>query len=83
MTTNFLIALTELLRECPACHKISLDQNSKLEISSDKIIRTCKCGYKIEMLIKEGTNVVKEEPQLKILNENVNKEEKENGSNNS
>ena len=68
MTANFLIALAELLRECPMCHKVSLDDCGSLDISSTKAIRTCKCGYKIELDITEG----KEEPKkTKILNENI------------
>lgn len=88
MTANFLIALAELLRECPMCHKVTLDNESKLEIASDKAIRTCKCGYKIELDIKENDKV----SQPKILNESIHdnppdstkrKEVQGDGSNNS
>lgn len=88
MTTNFLIALAELLRECPMCHKVTMNETSKLEIGSNKVVRTCQCGYKIELDIKEGNEV----PNKKILNEDIHntdkpennrKEEQNNGSNNS
>lgn len=74
MTANFLIALAELLRECPSCHKVTLD-DGKLDISSNKITRTCKCGYSIELDIKEGINV----SQQKILVED-NKSQKKGGN---
>ena len=56
MTTNFMLQLAKALEQCPKCHKITLDNNSRLDVSSNKIVRTCQCGYSIEISIKESLN---------------------------
>ena len=71
MTTNFMLQLAKALEQCPKCHKVTLDSNSTLDISSSKIVRTCQCGYSIEISIKESLNNNQEpEPERKILLEN-------------
>ena len=69
MTTNFMLQLAKALEQCPKCHKITLDNNSRLDVSSNKIVRTCQCGYSIEISIKESLNS-NQEPERKILLEN-------------
>lgn len=69
MTTNFMLQLAKALEQCPKCHKVTLDSNSTLDISSSKIVRTCQCGYSIEISIKESLNN-NQEPEKKILLEN-------------
>lgn len=69
MTTNFMLQLAKALEQCPKCRKITLDNNSRLDVSSDKIVRTCQCGYSIEISIKESLNS-NQEPERKILLEN-------------
>ena len=77
MTTDFMLTLAKLLEHCPKCHKTTLNEFSRLDISSSKMSRTCQCGYSIEINIKENT--INPEEQRKILLENLeNIEVKEN-----
>lgn len=70
MTTNFMLQLAKSLEQCPKCHKITLDNSSTLDISPNKIVRRCQCGYCIEISIKEYLNNLEPEPERKILLEN-------------
>lgn len=69
MTTDFMLTLAKLLEHCPKCHKTTLNEFSRLDISSSKMSRTCQCGYSIEINIKE--NIINPEEQRKILLENI------------
>ena len=74
MTVNFMLSLAKLLEQCPKCHRTTLDEFGKCEISPSKIIRSCQCGYSIEIDIKE--NIINPEGQRKILLENLEDENK-------
>ena len=69
MTADFMLTLAKLLEHCPKCHKTTLNEFSRLDISSSKMSRTCQCGYSIEISIKESLNS-NQEPERKILLEN-------------
>lgn len=56
MTTDFMLTLAKLFEHCPKCRKTTLDNYSKLDISSNKLVRTCSCGYSIEISINESIN---------------------------
>ena len=64
MTVNFMLSLAKLLEQCPKCHRTTLDE----------IIRSCQCGYSIEIDIKE--NIINPEGQRKVLLENLEDENK-------
>lgn len=51
------LKVSKLLNDCPNCsnHLIGNGQGT-LEVEDDLIKRTCKCGFQVELNIRDGVN---------------------------